>query len=67
MTNGAPTAPAMAGFAWLLNDLQTADADVIRDSWGNAAPEVTVLADGYLRAGDADQIRQPCAEVARRA
>jgi mono/diheme cytochrome c family protein len=42
-TNGAPTAPAMPGFAWLFNDRQTAAVlSYIRNTWGNAAPEVTV-------------------------
>jgi mono/diheme cytochrome c family protein len=41
-TDGAPTAPAMPGFGWLLNDQQTAAVlTYIRNAWGNAAPEVT--------------------------
>jgi mono/diheme cytochrome c family protein len=42
-TNSAPTAPAMPAFAWLLNDRQAAAVlTYIRNTWGNAAPEVTV-------------------------
>lgn len=41
-TAGAPTAPAMPGFAWLLNDRQAAAVlTYIRNTWGNAASEVT--------------------------
>jgi mono/diheme cytochrome c family protein len=41
-TNSAPTAPAMPAFAWLLNDRQAAAVlTYIRNTWGNAAPEVT--------------------------
>jgi mono/diheme cytochrome c family protein len=41
-TDGAPTAPAMPGFSWLLSDRQTASVlTYIRNAWGNAAPEVT--------------------------
>ncbi len=40
-TDSAPTAPAMPAFAWLLNDRQTAAVlTYIRNTWGNAAPEV---------------------------
>jgi mono/diheme cytochrome c family protein len=42
-TDSAPTAPAMPTFAWLLNDRQTAAVlTYIRNTWGNAAPEVAV-------------------------
>lgn len=41
-TDTAPTAPAMPGFAWLLNDQQAAAVlTYIRNAWGNAAPNVT--------------------------
>jgi mono/diheme cytochrome c family protein len=41
-TDGAPTAPAMPPFNWLLNDDQIAAVTTyIRNSWGNSAPEVT--------------------------
>ena len=41
-TDSAPTAPAMPAFAWLLNDRQAAAVlTYIRNTWGNAAPEVT--------------------------
>jgi mono/diheme cytochrome c family protein len=41
-TDGAPTAPAMPGFAWLLDDRQVAAVvTYIRNSWGNAGPQVT--------------------------
>ena len=44
-TDAAPTAPAMPGFAWLLDDRQTAAVlTYIRNAWGNAAPEVTAEA-----------------------
>ena len=40
-TDSAPTAPAMPAFAWLLNDRQAAAVlTYIRNTWGNAAPEV---------------------------
>ena len=40
-TNSAPTAPAMPAFAWLFNDRQAAAVlTYIRNTWGNAAPEV---------------------------
>lgn len=41
-TDRAPTGPAMPGFAWLLNDRQAAAVlNYIRNTWGNAAPNVT--------------------------
>lgn len=41
-TEGAPTAPAMPSFAWLLTDDQVAAVTTyIRNAWGNAAPAVT--------------------------
>lgn len=41
-TDSAPTAPAMPGFAWLLSDREAATVlTYIRNTWGNAAPEVT--------------------------
>jgi mono/diheme cytochrome c family protein len=40
-TAGAPTAPAMPPFGWLLNDDQVAAITTyIRNAWGNAAPKV---------------------------
>lgn len=40
-TQGAPTSPAMPGFAWILNDNEAAAVlTYIRNSWGNAAPAV---------------------------
>ena len=41
-TAGAPTAPAMPPFDWLLNDDQVAAVTTyIRNAWGNAAPAVS--------------------------
>ncbi|HQT78483.1 MAG TPA: cytochrome c [Rhodopila sp.] len=41
-TQGAPTAPAMPPFAWLLTDQQIAAVTTyIRNAWGNAAPAVS--------------------------
>jgi mono/diheme cytochrome c family protein len=41
-TDGAPTAPAMPQFAWVLNDDQVATVlSYIRNSWDNAAPAVS--------------------------
>jgi mono/diheme cytochrome c family protein len=41
-TDGAPTAPAMPPFQWLLTDGQAAAvATYVRNAWGNAAPAVT--------------------------
>jgi len=41
-TNGAPTAPSMPGFGWLLGNRQVAAVlTYVRNSWGNAAPLVT--------------------------
>jgi mono/diheme cytochrome c family protein len=41
-TDGAPTASAMPGFGWLLDDRQAAAVvTYIRNAWGNAAPPVT--------------------------
>jgi mono/diheme cytochrome c family protein len=41
-TAGAPTAPAMPQFGWLLNDEQVAAVlTYVRNSWGNAAPSVS--------------------------
>jgi mono/diheme cytochrome c family protein len=40
-TDGAPTAPAMPSFGWLLSDEQVAAVTTyIRNAWGNAAPAV---------------------------
>ena len=42
-TPTAPTAPAMPAFHWRMTDQQVADVSTfIRNSWGNAAPAVTV-------------------------
>jgi mono/diheme cytochrome c family protein len=42
-TNGAPTGPAMPAFGWLLNDHQTAAVlTYVRNTWGNAAPAISV-------------------------
>jgi len=41
-TDGAPTAPAMPAFSWILKDDQIADVlTYIRNTWGNKAPPVT--------------------------
>jgi mono/diheme cytochrome c family protein len=41
-TDGAPTAPAMPAFAWLLKDDEVAALlTYVRNAWGNAAPPVT--------------------------
>jgi mono/diheme cytochrome c family protein len=41
-TTGAPTAPAMPSFGWLLNDDQIAAVTTyIRNAWGNASGAVT--------------------------
>jgi mono/diheme cytochrome c family protein len=41
-TAGAPTAPGMPPFGWLLNDDQVAAVTTyVRNAWGNAAPAVT--------------------------
>ena len=41
-TDGAPTAPGMPDFGWLLNDRQAAAVlTYIRNSWGNAAAPVS--------------------------
>ena len=40
-TSAAPTAPAMPGFGWNLNDTEIADVlTYVRNTWGNAAPAV---------------------------
>jgi mono/diheme cytochrome c family protein len=42
-TDGAPTAPAMPSFGWLLTDEQVAAvASYVRNAWGNTAPQVSV-------------------------
>jgi mono/diheme cytochrome c family protein len=49
-TNGAPTAPAMPQFAWLLKDHEVAAVlTYIRNSWGNAAPAVSADEVGKAR------------------
>jgi mono/diheme cytochrome c family protein len=54
-TAGAPTAPAMPAFAWVLGDDQVAAVlTYIRNSWGNAAPAVD--------AGEAGKAREALAE-----
>jgi mono/diheme cytochrome c family protein len=41
-TSTRPTAPAMPGFDWRLNDAQVAAViTYIRNNWGNAAPPVS--------------------------
>jgi mono/diheme cytochrome c family protein len=41
-TAGAPTAPAMPSFGWLLNDRDAASVlTYVRNAWGNAAPAVS--------------------------
>jgi mono/diheme cytochrome c family protein len=41
-TDGAPTAPGMPSFGWLLTDEQVAAvATYIRQAWGNSAPPVS--------------------------
>jgi mono/diheme cytochrome c family protein len=41
-TIGAPTAPAMPAFSWVLNDEEAAVVlTYIRNSWGNASPAVS--------------------------
>ena len=41
-TDGAPTAPAMPAFSWLLSDREVAAvATYVRNAWGNTAPAVT--------------------------
>jgi mono/diheme cytochrome c family protein len=41
-TDGAPTAPAMPAFAWVLDDREAAAVlTYVRNSWGNAAPALT--------------------------
>ena len=37
----APTAPAMPAFGWLLDDARPPRSTYIRNTWGNAAPDVT--------------------------
>jgi mono/diheme cytochrome c family protein len=54
-TAGAPTAPAMPEFGWLLNDDQVADVvTYIRNAWGNSAPAVS--------AGDVGKVRKSLVE-----
>jgi mono/diheme cytochrome c family protein len=49
-TIGAPTAPAMPAFGWVLNDEQAAAVlTYIRNSWGNAAPAVSAGEAGKAR------------------
>ncbi|HWG06994.1 MAG TPA: c-type cytochrome [Beijerinckiaceae bacterium] len=49
-TDGAPTASAMPPFGWLLsNDQVAAVATFIRNTWGNAAPQVTARMVSDLR------------------
>jgi mono/diheme cytochrome c family protein len=49
-TNGAPTAPAMPQFAWVLQDDQVAAVlTYIRNSWGNSAPAVSAGEVGKAR------------------
>ena len=49
-TDGAPTAPAMPQFAWLLKDDEVAAVlTYIRNSWGNAAPAVSAGEVGNAR------------------
>jgi mono/diheme cytochrome c family protein len=49
-TDGAPTAPAMPQFAWLLKDGEVAAVlTYIRNSWGNAAPAVSAGEVGKAR------------------
>jgi mono/diheme cytochrome c family protein len=41
-TDAAPTAPAMPGFGWVLDDREAAAVlTYIRNAWGNVAPKVT--------------------------
>lgn len=54
-TDCAPTGPAMPGFAWLLDDRQTAALLIyIRNAWRNAVPGVT--------AGDVSKGRETLAK-----
>jgi mono/diheme cytochrome c family protein len=49
-TDGAPTAPAMPQFAWLLKDDEVAAVlTYIRNGWGNAAPAVSAGEVGKAR------------------
>jgi mono/diheme cytochrome c family protein len=49
-TDGAPTAPAMPQFAWVLKDDQVAAVlTYIRNSWGNVAPAVSAGEVGKAR------------------
>jgi mono/diheme cytochrome c family protein len=49
-TTGAPTAPAMPPFGWLLNDHQIASvATYVRNAWGNAGSTVTEAEVGKVR------------------
>jgi mono/diheme cytochrome c family protein len=49
-TDGAPTAPAMPQFAWVLNDDQVAAVlTYVRNTWGNAAPAVSAGEAGKAR------------------
>jgi len=55
-TDHRPTAPAMPGFDWRLNDDQVAAVlTYIRNSWGNAAPAVDGRAVSKLRASLAER------------
>lgn len=50
-TDAAPTAPAMPSFGWTLNDNDVAAVlTFIRNSWGNAAPQVAASAVRSARA-----------------
>jgi mono/diheme cytochrome c family protein len=55
-TELAPTAAAMPAFAWVMNDDQVAAVvTYIRNSWGNAAPEVKAGEVGRARAALAER------------
>jgi mono/diheme cytochrome c family protein len=50
-TDREPTAPGMPSYGWQLNDSQVANVlNYIRNSWGNAAPAVSLDDVGRLRA-----------------
>jgi mono/diheme cytochrome c family protein len=55
-TDGAPTAPAMPAFGWVLNDDQVAAVvTYIRNAWGNAAPAVNGSQVGKARQSFAER------------
>jgi mono/diheme cytochrome c family protein len=55
-TNQAPTAPAMPAFSWVLNDDQVAAVlTYIRNSWNNAAPQVSAGQVGKARKSFAER------------